>query len=177
MATVFRTWLLANMSYASTFHPRSLAHWRSVCGRGLGRFSLFDWLTELMIQHWTQLLIASHLTVVVWTLFLLFVVYVLMSVVIQPSWLPNPIKVILLSVLNLDQHDRHRSILNIGGQIIRREGLGTLSPEAEKIVRNVQWISSDYWHIGYSVKNKNIGGQNNIMFAPAFLLGWLSGFP
>jgi len=27
---------------------------------------------------------------------LLFVVYVLMSVVIQPSWLPNPIKVIII---------------------------------------------------------------------------------
>jgi len=29
---------------------------------------------------------------------LLFVVYVLMSVVIQPSWLPNPIKVIIIII-------------------------------------------------------------------------------
>jgi len=35
-------------------------------------FSLFDWLTELVMQYWTQLLIAKfaiHLTVDVWTLF------------------------------------------------------------------------------------------------------------
>jgi len=30
---------------------------------------------------------------------LLFVMYVLMSVVIQPSWLPNPIKLIIISRL------------------------------------------------------------------------------
>ena len=58
-------------------------------------FCLFDWLTELVMQYWTQLLIAIHLTVDDCVdIVLLFVVYVLMSLVVQPSWLPNPIKVI-----------------------------------------------------------------------------------
>jgi len=50
------------------------------------------------MQHWTQLLIANcdSSDSDVWTLFYCFLcAYVLMSVVIQPSWLPNPIKVIL----------------------------------------------------------------------------------
>jgi len=37
---------------------------------------------------------------------LLFVMYVLMSVVIQPSWLPNPIKLIII-IINPQSHSGH----------------------------------------------------------------------
>ena len=64
------------------------------------------------------------------------------------------------SVLNLSEHHRRRSVLNIGGKIIEqgsRDGSGVLrrgtpvgsggrsSPEAEKIIRNVFLVI--FWHI------------------------------
>jgi len=49
---------------------------------------------------------------------LLFVVYVLMSVVIQPSWLPNPIKLIIIIIIIIINLSIHYAECIVYGKIV-----------------------------------------------------------